>query len=243
MSKDLSLLPSVIGYEFSGKTLMAEAMTHRSYSAERGLEYDNQRLEFLGDAVLQIIITEYLFHKYPHEDEGRLSKMRAAIARQSSLAKFAESWSLGEYVRMGRGEVQNGGCERVSTLCDAFEALVGAIRLDGGIESARDLVLPMMEEKFPDPIRLIAQINPKGMLQEYTQGLNRSVTPEYVIEKREGPEHDCTFRVSVIINGEIVGEGEGKSRKVAEMNAASAALKSLGNPATLNLELKVTNEV
>ncbi len=227
MGKDLSLLSTSIGYEFSDKALMAEALTHRSYSAERLLAYDNQRLEFLGDAVLQIIITEYLFNKYPQENEGRLTKMRAVIARQSSLARFAESWCLGEYVRMGMGEARSGGRERVSTLCDAFESLVGAIRLDSGLEAARSLVLPLMEQEFPDPIQLLADTNPKGILQEYTQSLNSSGVPEYVVDEREGPDHDCIFRVSVILNGEVFGKGEGKSRKIAEMNAALAALKKM----------------
>ena len=225
--RDISELSARINYSFKDRQLLLEAMTHRSYSAENGLSYDNQRLEFLGDSVIQIIVTEYLYYKYPDETEGPLTKMRSAIAMQSSLAKFAADFELGGYIRMGRGEVQSGGMTRVSTLCDGFEALAGAVRIDGGLEAARELLAPLLEKHYPEPASLLSDLNPKGMLQEYTQKFCGCAAPLYAVEHKQGPEHDCVFSVAVTLNGEVIGRGQGKSRKMAEMCAAETALERL----------------
>ncbi len=227
MSKDFSELLRFLNIDFRNKKLIVEAMTHKSYSAENDLSYNNQRLEFLGDAVLQIIITEYLYTRYPQEQEGKLTKMRSALARQAAFAKLAKKMDLGVYIRMGKGEIINGGQERISTLCDAFESLAGAIYLEGGLEPVALIVMPMLQEVFPDPNELLVDINPKGMLQEYTQKHCKSERPEYMIEKKEGPDHDCDYWISVSVKGKVIGRGSGKSRKSAEMNAASNAINAL----------------
>ena len=151
MPKDISELLKKLDFHKENKNLLIEAMTHKSYSAEHNLDYDNQRLEFLGDAVLQILITEYLYSRYTDEQEGKLTKMRSALARQAAFAKLARKLHISDYIRMGKGEMKNRGNERVSTLCDAFEALAGAIYLDGGLEPVAKLIMPMLKEVFPDP--------------------------------------------------------------------------------------------
>lgn len=228
MQKEVSLLNKSIKYSFKDQQLLAEAMTHKSYSVENNLDYDNQRLEFLGDAVLQIIITEYLYARYPDEQEGKLTKMRSALARQEAFAKLAEKMNLQDYIRMGRGELKIGGTSRNSTLCDAFEALAGAMYLDySGLQPVEKMVMPLLQEVYPEPINLLANINPKGVLQEYTQQYCKSETPEYIVEKKDGPDHDCMYTVAVSIKGKVIGRGNGKSRKSSEMNAAANALKAL----------------
>jgi len=146
MQKALKELSRQIKFDFKNEKLLAEAMTHKSYSVENSLNYDNQRLEFLGDAVLQILITEYLYARYPEEQEGKLTKMRSVLARQEAFANLANELKLQDYIRMGRGELKNEGTTRNSTLCDAFEALAGAIYLDGGLPPVADFVMPLLKE-------------------------------------------------------------------------------------------------
>lgn len=227
MQKTLKELSVQINFDFTNEKLLAEAMTHKSYSVENSLNYDNQRLEFLGDAVLQILITEYLYVRYPEEQEGKLTKMRSVLARQEAFANLANKLQLQDYIRMGRGELKNEGTTRNSTLCDAFEALAGAIYLDGGLPPLADFVMPLLKETYPEPMELLNKINPKGMLQEYTQQHCKSETPEYIIENKEGPDHDCTYTIAVSIKGKIIGRGTGKSRKNSEMNAAANAIEAL----------------
>ncbi len=216
-----------IGYDFKKKELLLEALTHRSYSVEKGFSYDNQRLEFLGDAVIQIIITDYLFARYPAHDEGLLTKMRSALNQQSTLANFAKNISLGNFLKLGKGESKAKGNDRNSTLCDAFEALVGAIYLDGGIEPARNFIVPLIDDLYPSPESLLQIANPKGFLQELTQKKWNS-KPIYKIDEVSGPEHQKTFVVSVTVNEIQVGTGAASSRKAAESLAAEAALKNIG---------------
>ena len=128
---------------------------------------------------------------------------------------------------MGKGELQNNGQKRTSTLCDAFEALAGAIYLDSGLKVISRIILPMLEETFPDPKALLSDLNPKGMLQEYTQKYSKSDRPEYIIDSKEGPDHDCEYSISVAVKGKIIGRGKGKSRKAAEMDAAANAIAAL----------------
>ena len=227
MPKDLNELLKNFNFEIIDKKLITAAMTHKSYAAEHNLDYDNQRLEFLGDAVLQIIITEYLYVKYPDEQEGRLTKMRSALARREAFATLAKEMKLDDYIRMGKGEIQSGGMTRDSTLCDAFEAMAGAIYLDLGIAPVAEILIPILQKKFPDPLGLLGDLNPKGMLQEYTQKHYDSEKPEYIIVNKIGPDHDCEYSITVSIKGEIVGKGKGKSRKSAEMDAATDAIEKL----------------
>ena len=227
MPRDISELLKIYNFEVNNKKLLLEAMTHKSYSAEHNIDYDNQRLEFLGDAVLQIILTEYLYSRYPGEQEGKLTKMRSALARQAAFAKLAEKMELSEYMRMGKGELRSNGHQRTSTLCDAFEALAGAIYLDGGLELVSRIVMPMLQDVFPEPSALLIDLNPKGMLQEYTQKYCKSERPEYIIDSKVGPDHDCKYFISVLVKGKVIGKGTGKSRKSAEMNAAANAMRAL----------------
>ena len=227
MSKDISILMKQIGVAPTHSRLILEAMTHKSYSTEHGLSYDNQRFEFLGDAVMQIILTEYLFMRYPSEQEGKLTKMRSALARQSSFAKLAYALHLQDFIRMGKGEIASGGDTRISTLCDAFEALVGAIYMASGLSPVVEIVIPLLKKHFEDPAALLDDLNPKGMLQEYTQKYCKSERPEYVISMKKGPDHDCEYEIEVAVKEKVIGRGTGKSRKSAEMAAASNALKAL----------------
>jgi ribonuclease-3 len=155
--------------------------------------------------------------------------MRSALARQSSFAKLALALDLDEYVRMGKGEVASGGRRRVSTLCDVFEALVGAVYLAGGLPPVVDLVMPLLKKEFEDPAALLDDLNPKGMLQEYTQKYCKAERPEYIVAHKKGPDHDCEYEIEVAVKGKVIGTGVGKSRKSAEMIAASNALKALKN--------------
>ena len=163
---DLSELEKMINYEFSNKFILEKALSHRSYSVEKNLNFDNQRLEFLGDAVIEIILTEYLFVRYQHEDEGRLTKMRSVFAQQEALATLARKINLGDYLMMGKGEIESGGKGRDSTLADTFEALMGAIYLDGGLQVSNNFLIPLIEDEYSEPDELVMELNPKGLLQE-----------------------------------------------------------------------------
>lgn len=214
-------------YKFKDISLFNMAMTHPSYSAEHSLnESDNQRLEFLGDAVLQIILTDYLFKKYPDEPEGVLTKMRASLAHRKPLANFAKKLGLGEKLKLGRGEKQSGGEKRESNLCDVFEALLGAVYLDGGLESACSLVLKLIIDMNINIKDLVMNLNPKGALQEYTQK-NFSCKPEYIVNRIQGPAHLPVYEVSVFIDEKKVATAEASQIKSAEAAAASEALCKL----------------
>jgi ribonuclease-3 len=218
--------PELIGHKFKNPELLSEALTHRSYSVENGLARDNQRLEFLGDAALQIILTEHIFRRYGEADEGSMTQMRSALARQETLADMARALSLQDHVRMGKGETDAGGNTRVSTLSDFFESVLGAVYLDGGIEAARNFVEPLIGRLFPDPQSLLLELNPKGALQELS--LRKwSVTPVYTVLEIKGPDHDPLFTVSVEINGRVLASGTDKSRRAAEKAAAVKALEAL----------------
>jgi ribonuclease-3 len=213
-----------IGYEFKNLSILKEALTHRSFSCEHGLSYDNQRLEFFGDSVFQIVITEYLYKKYPDADEGELTKMRAFLAQKSTLAKFAKELSLYKFVRMGKGELRMDGTTRMSTLCDTFEALCAAIYLDGGLAASENFLIPLIENFYPSPKDLIAGFNFKGCLQELTQSKFAAI-PVYKVEEAAGPDHKKNFTVSVSVNGKILAKANANTRKGAEAEAACAAAK------------------
>ena len=207
--------------------VLREAVTHRTYAVEHGIRYDNQRLEFLGDAVLEIILTEYLFHLYEDLSEGDMTKIRAALSCESSLAKAARGLGLGDYLLIGQGEQDCCGNERESTLCDLFEAVLGAIYLCAGLEASRRFVLDRLERDCPDPKRLLLSINPKGQLQELVQSRWKRV-PEYRLFRHGGPPHDPFFEVEVRV-GNLVAPGRGGSRKQAEVDAAGKLAGFLHN--------------
>ncbi len=225
MPEDIERLKNVLGYHFKDRSLLKTALTHRSFAVENGLAYDNQRLEFLGDAVLEIILTEYLYLLYPFEDEGNMTKMRSAMVREEALAEFSRKLNLGSFIYMGKGELENNGNDRNSTLADLFEALLGAWYLDGGMDVLKDFVLGLIREFFPDPAYLLRTLNPKGILQEYSQK-HWGAPPVYTVIRTSGPEHSLTYEVEVRIDN-YCAAGAAQSRKNAESAAAAALLREL----------------
>ena len=224
MTHILSKLESIIDYKFKNKKLLRKAMTHRSYAVEKKIPTDNQRLEFLGDAVVGIIVAEYLFKLYPQKQEGELTALRSAIVQQNTLAILAQRIDLQDFILLGKGEIEAGGNKRDSTLCDAFEALIGAVYLDSDFNTIRKLLLFILTNAFPEPSNLLVELNPKGLLQEVTQK-KWGLKPDYKIIKASGPQHDIVYIIEAYIDGKIYGVGEGKNIKSAESAAAKATLQ------------------
>ncbi|TCO88663.1 RNAse III [Chthoniobacter flavus] len=213
-----------IKYKFRNSLLLAEALTHPSLGHEtQRHHFDNQRLEFLGDAVLQLIFTEYLFDQFPSLSEGQLTKIRARIVSREGLRVLAERIGVGKYLMMGRGEESSGGRERASTLSDAFEALIGAMYLDSDFVTVRRIVLTesrdLLEDLEVDP----PDTNPKGRLQELLQAIS-PISPTYPIVDQSGPEHQKRFVAKIVWDGKELGSGDGRSKKEAETAAARDAL-------------------
>ena len=214
-----------IGYKFRNSLLLAEALTHPSLGHEtQRYHFDYQRLEFLGDAVLQLVITEYLFRHFGGEAEGQLTKLRSRLVSREALRMHAATLDLGRYLLMGRGEEISGGRERTSTLADAFEALIGAIYLDGGLDAAKEFILRQARVDLEQLAEKPVDINPKGHLQELLQSISPS-SPVYELISQSGPEHEKTFVSQVLWEGIVLGEGSGRSKKQAETVAALEALK------------------
>ncbi|NLC78275.1 MAG: ribonuclease III [Ruminococcaceae bacterium] len=222
----MSELEKKIGYEFGDFTLLEEALTHSSYANEHGLDRNlcNERLEFLGDSVLSLIVSEYLFSRNPKLPEGELTKIRAGLVCETALSKFANEIKLGESIKLGKGEIKNGGATRASILADCFEAVLAAMFLDGGIEPVRFFVLRFVknELKRHESIR-----DYKTELQEVIQR-NPEEKVKYVLVSENGPDHDKSFTVEVRLNSNVIGTGEGHSKKQAEQNAAKEALSLMG---------------
>lgn len=239
MPGDIEKLKKSLGFVFQNPALLKEALTHRSYAVENKLKYDNQRLEFLGDAVLEIILTEYLYKIYPEADEGVMTKMRSALAQQEAIAKLARILNLGSYMYIGRGEAASGGSDRDSTLCDLFEALLGACYLDAGMKVARRFVLTLVKNEFPAPHRMLLNLNPKGSLQEYTQH-KYGCPPVYQVLSVSGPEHNPCYEVEVTV-GDYKALGQGGARRQAEFAAADGLLKifAVKDPSVLDFGFKV----
>jgi ribonuclease-3 len=216
-----------LGYTFRDATLLQLALTHPSVAHETGTPLPhNQRLEFLGDAVLQLVLTRELYEKFPAFDEGPLTKARAKLVNRRTLAEHARTLGLGAHLILSRGEEINGGRERASTLADAFEALFGAIFLDGGFEAAREFILREFGAAFGKLNVLPIIENPKGELQELLQARSAEA-PEYRVLSATGPDHDRLFECTVQHAGVELARGRGKSKKDAESDAALAALKKL----------------
>ena len=223
-------LESVIGYTFKKPELLKVALTHSSYCNENrrhGFDVSNERSEFLGDSVLSVITAEYLFKTFPEKDEGFLTRTRAALVCEDALASFAESISLGDYMFFGKGEAAaTGGRHRKSTVADAFEALIAAIFLDGGMKNAKAFVLPFISGMLENVIKTGSE-DYKSHLQRFVQQ-----TPEellsYKLVSEEGPPHDRTFGYEVYLNSNLLGSGKGRSKREAEQEAAKHALILLG---------------
>jgi ribonuclease III len=213
-----------IGYKFRNSLLLAEALTHPSLRHETHRNhFDNQRLEFLGDAVLQLVITEHLYGYFSAEAEGKLTKLRARLVSREALAVHAAQIELGKHLMMGRGEEASGGRVRNSTLADAFEALVGAIYLDSDLAAARKFILEQAANELAQVVEAPVDINPKGQLQELLQAISPR-SPVYEVMSQTGPEHAKTFVVRAIWEGIELGQGTGKSKKQAETAAAIQAM-------------------
>lgn len=214
-----------IGYKFSNALLLAEALTHPSLAYEtKRPHFDNQRLEYLGDAVIQLILTDELYHLFPKFSEGKLTKMRSRLVSRDGLQRFAEKIELGPALLLGKGEAASGGRERPSNLADALEALAGAIYIDGGMEKARSFILDNFREFIEEIARQPDENNPKGELQENLQAITPT-SPSYRIVSQDGPDHDKIFVAEVIWEKMELGRGEGSSKKEAEINAAINALE------------------
>ena len=225
---DVSTAEKALDLVFGDKTLLQRALTHRSYLNENH-DYpfqDNERLEFLGDAVLDFVVGEYLYHRFPKHDEGILTSLRAALVCTRSLSGFAEQIGLGKYLLLGHGEDEGGGRERPAVLCGAFEALMGALYLDQGLGMINEFILPLFEPALEHILRNNLDKDAKSILQELSQA-QLGHTPRYRTVRTSGPDHDKIFTVAVSINGVTYGEGEGRSKQLAAQSAAAEALKQL----------------
>jgi ribonuclease-3 len=224
---ELSEFQTRLGHVFRDAGLLRLALTHPSLAHEAGKPAPhNQRLEFLGDAVLQLVLTRELYEKFPKSDEGPLTKARAKLVNRRTLAEHARALGLGAHLILSRGEEMHGGRERASALADSFEALLGAIFLDSGFEVAREFILREFGAEFGRLDTLPTIENPKGELQELLQA-GSSEAPEYHVVSTTGPDHDRVFECTVQHAGVDLAHGRGKSKKAAESDAASAALKKL----------------
>lgn len=223
---ELSQLEKTIGYTFQDKMYLRVATTHSSYANEvkHQVKY-NERLEFLGDAVLSIIVSDHLFNHF-YSQEGELTKMRASLVCEKSLKVMADKIQLGSYLLLGKGEEMTGGRTRPSILADAFEALIAAIYMDGGLEAAREFVLPFVTEMLEDSSKVSFK-DYKTLLQEIVQK-NPEEHLSYHLVDQWGPDHDKRFVVEIHLNSNVIGRGEGKSKKSAEQFAAKQALELMG---------------
>ena len=221
-----ALLQERIGYRFKNEKLLIEALSHSSYANENRYARSNERLEFLGDSVLSIVVSDYIFKHFSHIPEGELSKLRASLVCESALFDFSKKIALGELILLGRGEEQTGGRERPSIVSDAFEAVIAAIYLDGGMEAARPYVLSFIPENIT-PKGSDAFHDYKTILQEVIQR-NPEERITYCIKSETGPDHDKHFTIQVKLNNNVIGEGTGRSKKSAEQAAAKEALALMG---------------
>lgn len=224
----MSDIENIIGYQFHNKELLREALTHSSYANERKAQHIkyNERLEFLGDAVLSIVVSDYIFKHCPELPEGELTKLRASLVCERSLYEFAQKIDLGSYLLLSKGEQHNGGAQRPSILSDAFEALIAAIYIDGGIEPAAkhilNFVIPAIKNSKKKKVKDF-----KTTLQEIVQQ-NPGERLEYVLVGESGPDHNKHFVVEVHLNSNVIGKGGGRSKKEAEQQAAREALELMG---------------
>jgi len=222
MRRAITDLPRYLGYEFNNLQLLEEALMHRSYG-----ERSNERMEFLGDSIVNFIIADQLYQRYPQRPEGDLSRMRAQLVKGETLAQLAQELKLGEYIRLGSGELKSGGTQRTSILADAFEAIIGAIYLDGGISAVENCLIQWFNERLNDPELIVQLKDPKTQLQECLQS-HKYELPEYKVLSIKGEAHEQYFQVACYIKSlDISCQGEGSSRRRAEQEAARLMLSRL----------------
>jgi len=223
--KDISLLEERIGYKFNNPELINQALTHSSYANERKINKtdDYERLEFLGDAVLELVSSDFLFKENPKMAEGKLTKLRSSMVCEPSLAYCARDIGLEEYIKLGKGEEATGGRSRDSIVSDVMEAVIGAIYLDGGIEKAHDFIHSFVLSDLENKILFS---DSKTSLQEIIQAMTYK-TFEYILVGEKGPDHAKLFMVDAVLDGKVIGHGEGRTKKCAEQMAAFEAIKIL----------------
>ncbi len=218
-------LEKKIEYSYKNKDLLLQALTHSSYANEKESKHgSNERLEFLGDSVLGVITAEYFYKSFPSMPEGELTKLRSAAVCEKSLYGFAQQINLGDHLFLGKGELNTGGRQRPSILADAFEALIASIYLDGGMEEAQRFVLSFVKKMGK---KKLSFSDYKTTLQEVIQK-NPEELLEYVLVGESGPDHNKSFEVEVHLNSNVIGKGKGKSKKIAEQQAAKEALELMG---------------
>ena len=224
---DIKKFQEVIGYHFHDEKLLRQALTHSSFANEKHLKKhsDNERLEFLGDAVLEIISSEFLYKEYPDKPEGELTKLRASIVCEPTLALCTKDIALGEYLLLGKGEDQTGGRGRKSILSDALEAVIGAIYLDGGFANAKEFIHRFIMNDIEHKQLFY---DSKTILQEMVQATTEDHL-EYEVLREEGPDHNKTFEVRALLGGEEIGRGTGRTKKAAEAVAAYRGILKLRN--------------
>jgi len=218
-------LRAALGIPFSGAALLRQALVHSSYLNENP-DYkcgDNERLEFLGDAIVDLIAAEYLYERFPDMPEGELTALRASLVRSETLSRFATQFGLGQHLWLGRGEEKTGGRTRPGLLADAFEALVAALYLNQGSEPVQRLLRPLLESETDALVAGGNARNAKGRLQEWAQG-TLQCTPSYRTVETSGPDHARSFTVEVLVSGQVLARGQGSSKQAAEEDAARAAL-------------------
>ncbi|MCL4562567.1 MAG: ribonuclease III [Chloroflexi bacterium] len=220
-------LAARLNLPFRDWLLLGRALTHRSFLNEHpeAIE-DNERLEFLGDAVLDFVVGAWLYNHYPEMPEGDLTRMRSALVHTEQLAEFARQINLGDAMRLGRGETQTGGRDRSALLCDTFEALIGALYLHAGIQAVQNFISPLLEEASEFILLMHKNEDPKSKLQEWAQAQGYAA-PLYITRNTAGPDHAKVFDVDVLINNKVYGSGSGHSKQVAAKAAAQSALHSL----------------
>ncbi|MDD5406500.1 MAG: ribonuclease III [Sulfurovaceae bacterium] len=211
-----------LGYVFNDKQLIIEALTHRSFKKP----YNNERLEFLGDAVLDLIVGEYLYDRFRDSDEGTLSKIRASLVNENGFALLAKTLNLGQHIYLSLAEENNDGRSKPSLLSNAFEAIIGAIYLEGGLETARKIVIKLLEDCYPTIDLQTLSRDYKTALQELTQA-KYGVTPDYELIRAFGPDHKKEFEIALTLNGKEIATAQGKSKKEAQQKAAHTALNIL----------------
>ena len=227
MMTELDRFQDIIGYKFKDVNYLIQALSHSSYANEKKkTRTSNERLEFLGDSVLSIVVSKYLFENFTHIAEGELTKLRASLVCEKSLHIFAQKIKLGEFIMLGKGEEITGGRERPSILADAFEAVIAAVFLDGGFEPVTKYILGFMPEDVENQKKAVFS-DFKTILQEIVQQ-NPEEKVEYVLAAEEGPDHNKSFVVEVYLNSNVIGKGKGQKQKKAEQMAAKEALELMG---------------
>ena len=230
---DLAILQQALGVSFNDASLLEQALIHRSYLNENPelAQTSNERLEFLGDAVLGLIVAEKLYQDYPHFTEGEMTKLRSALVRRETLARMARVIRLGEYLYLGRGEATSGGRNKSANLAAALEAVIAAVFIDQGPSTTRDFILRLLDAELQKAVSQGTIVDYKSQLQELAQSREQQ-TPTYHIIETTGPDHGKTFTAEVRLGEVVLGRGSGKSRKAAETEAARSALEQLSTSFT-----------